>query len=267
LRGSDRYAFLFKLAADDYRGWAYGLKKAGYATNTRYPEILIKNIEQYNLNQYTLSAMGDIPKYDASAFEDDKEVPGTPETPQKENIVSESVTMLDQEDKVIGINGCKAVMGKKGVSLLVIALKNNVDLNKLLRFNELAEDGMLMNDQPVFLEKKAKTGEKDFHLVQKGESLYDISQKNGIQLQYLLDYNKLTNKDYPAAGSALWLKPLAALKEIPQKIQKKGIHIVQEKEGLYSIAKKYNVSMKQLKDWNKLVSDDLKMGMELRVAE
>ena len=47
LRGSDRYAFLFKLNPLDYKGWAYGLKKAGYATNNRYPDILIKNISQY----------------------------------------------------------------------------------------------------------------------------------------------------------------------------------------------------------------------------
>src|SRR5688572_1051041 len=49
LRGSERYASLFKLNPTDYRGWAYGLKKAGYATNPRYPQILIKNIEKHNL--------------------------------------------------------------------------------------------------------------------------------------------------------------------------------------------------------------------------
>ena len=75
LRGNQRYAFLFKLAADDYRGWAHGLKKAGYATNPRYPDILIKNIEQYNLNQYTLAGINEIPKFDASQYEDDKEQP------------------------------------------------------------------------------------------------------------------------------------------------------------------------------------------------
>src|SRR6187399_3296767 len=54
LRGSDRYSFLFGLSPTDYKGWAYGLKKAGYATNPKYPGILIKHIEQYNLQQYSL---------------------------------------------------------------------------------------------------------------------------------------------------------------------------------------------------------------------
>src|ERR1700743_58140 len=58
LRRSGRYAFLFQLDPTDYEGWAYGLRKAGYATNVRYSQILIKFIKDYNLQQYTLIAMG-----------------------------------------------------------------------------------------------------------------------------------------------------------------------------------------------------------------
>src|SRR5579863_8572462 len=58
LRRGTRYAFLFQLDPADYEGWAYGLKKAGYATNIRYSQILIKLIKDYNLQQYTLIAMG-----------------------------------------------------------------------------------------------------------------------------------------------------------------------------------------------------------------
>lgn len=59
LKGSVRYAALFRLDPTDYRGWAYGLKKAGYATNPMYPQILIKNIEQYNLQQYSLLVLNE----------------------------------------------------------------------------------------------------------------------------------------------------------------------------------------------------------------
>ena len=52
LSGRSRYAFLFDLKKTDYRGWAKGLKKAGYATNPRYPELLIRLIERHNLSQY-----------------------------------------------------------------------------------------------------------------------------------------------------------------------------------------------------------------------
>jgi hypothetical protein len=58
LRNTERYASLFKLDPTDYKGWATGLKAAGYATNPKYPQILIKYIEQYNLNDYTLIALG-----------------------------------------------------------------------------------------------------------------------------------------------------------------------------------------------------------------
>src|SRR6201991_3044924 len=58
LRRSSRYAFLFQLPPTDYEGWAYGLRKAGYATNIRYSQLLIKIIKDYNLQQYTLIAMG-----------------------------------------------------------------------------------------------------------------------------------------------------------------------------------------------------------------
>lgn len=60
LRGNQRYAFLFELDPTDYKSWAFGLKKAGYATNIKYSQILIKLIEDYNLQQYSLIALGRI---------------------------------------------------------------------------------------------------------------------------------------------------------------------------------------------------------------
>ena len=73
LRGGDRYAFLFSIDVRDYKAWAYGLKKAGYATNPGYPQILIKHIEQYNLQQYTLIAADEVPKFEPGNYQDDKE--------------------------------------------------------------------------------------------------------------------------------------------------------------------------------------------------
>src|SRR6195952_45781 len=61
LSQTPRYAFLFKLSPEDYQDWAYGLKKAGYATNIRYSQILIKLIEDYDLEKYSLIAMGRLP--------------------------------------------------------------------------------------------------------------------------------------------------------------------------------------------------------------
>ncbi len=74
LRRSTRYAFLFDLDPSDYEGWAYGLHKAGYATNIRYSQILIKLIRDYNLQQYTLIAIGKMKPGDEVVLS----VPGAP---------------------------------------------------------------------------------------------------------------------------------------------------------------------------------------------
>ena len=61
LKGSPRYVSLFDIDPTDYKDWAYGLKKAGYATNPKYAEVIIKLIEDYNLEDYTMIAMGKMP--------------------------------------------------------------------------------------------------------------------------------------------------------------------------------------------------------------
>ncbi len=272
LRGSDRYGFLFKLDVKDYKGWAYGLKKAGYATNPAYPLVLIKNIEQYNLQQYTLAAADEVAKFDADKYQDDpvEKISGRTEVDEK---LPDEASMLDVSDKVITVNGSKAVYAGKGTSLLVVATKNNIALSKMLGFNELAEDGMLVKNQYVFLEKKSKTGDGDFFIAKPGESLYDIAQKNGIQLQYLLDYNKFWGNEEIKAGTKIYLKPGIAPAKTPAASMPAAnaanpkTHIVAPKEGLYGISKKYNITVQQLKDWNNLQTDSLSIGQQLIISK
>jgi flagellum-specific peptidoglycan hydrolase FlgJ len=57
LKGSSRYAGLFTLQPTDYKGWAEGLRKAGYATNPKYPVLLVKLIEEYDLNRFTFEGL------------------------------------------------------------------------------------------------------------------------------------------------------------------------------------------------------------------
>ena len=272
LRAGQRYAFLFRLDVKDYKAWAYGLKKAGYATNPSYPQILIKHIEQYNLQQYTLLAADEVPKFDPDKYKDDKET-AIAEKNAGDDIEVAEESILDISDNVITVNGSKCVYAGKGTSLLVVATKNDIPLSKLLSCNELAEDGMLVRNQYVFLEKKSKTGDKDFYTAKEGESLYDIAQKNGIQMQYMLDYNRLWGNEIIKAGTKIYLKPGLA----PQKVINEPVaitaaataktHTVQPKEGLYAIAKKYKVSIQQLKEWNKLQADTLSIGQELIVSQ
>jgi len=266
LRGNKRYESLFRLEATDYEGWAYGLKRAGYATNPRYPDILIKNIKQYNLQQYTLAGIGEVPQFETGKYQDDKaKVLPVQAEEEKANEPGTSLA-TDVPDKVITINKAQCVFAKKGTSLLVIAARNNINLNKLLSFNELAEDGILGKDQYVYLNKKSKTGDKDLYIVQEGETVYDVAQKNGIQLEYLKGYNNLKGDETLYAGTSLSLRPGLA-KSNNNEQAKNRTHTVAPKEGLYTIAKKYNVTVGQLKEWNKLDSNDLRIGQEIIVSK
>lgn len=280
LRGTDRYAFLFILDPADYKGWAKGLRKAGYATNPRYPDLLIKNIEQYNLQQYSLEAAKDVPKIETGKYEDDKEPPA--EKPSGVNPSNSDINDVNitGEGQINYINGHKYINAKKGMSLLAIATSADIDLSKLLAFNDLTEDGILKNDQIIFLQKKSKTGDKDFYIVQPQESLHDIAQKNGIQIKYLLTYNELTESSVMPAEKKLYLTPTAQTQQAEvikneaaataakrTAVVIKKTHEVQPKEGLYFIAKKYQVTVQQLREWNNLTTDNLQIGQQLIVSK
>lgn len=285
LRGGAHYSFLFSLNPTDYKAWAYGLKKAGYATNPKYPSILIRHIERYNLEQYSIAGASGVPRFESDKYKDDPVVFDKEVAMQNdehldskpkaygvnENSTDETGSVSDNSDKINFINGSKCIDAKKGTSLLAIAARYNISLHKLLDINEL-EDGLLEQDQLIFLQKKSKTGEKEFVIAQKNETLYDIAQKNGIQLESLLEYNQYNEDGDVDPGTKLYLKAMATSYQV-KLIQTSGtgskiiLYQVQSKDGLYSIAKKYNISVQQLKVWNNLTSEDLKVGQQLIVRK
>ena len=262
LRSNTRYDFLFKLDPADYKGWAYGIKRAGYATNPRYPQILIKNIEQYNLQQYSLIAMNGSP-------EAGKEEEKTIAVAKEDKAVDAPAAVNTDPGKVILINGTKCVFANKGTSMLAIAMKNNISLSKLMEFNDTEEEGILNRDQYIYLHKKPKSAEREYCIVQPGETLYDIAQKNGIQLKSLKEYNDLKDHSAVAAGDKLFLRSPSEEAKANANSAKMKIktHTVEPKEGLYSIAKKYRVTVKQLREWNNLDSNELHVGQELIVSK
>ncbi len=201
LKGSARYQFLFSMEPTDYKAWAKGLKKAGYATNPRYPDILIKYIEDFDLNQYTLAGLA--------------VMQGANPTPSGTAVASTDSTIA----VVQSIRGIKAVYGQKGTSWLAIAIQHQIDLEKLLLYNEQSQDGVLQEGRWIYLE--------------------------------------------PA-------NPVSVVEKIFRKKKGKApqrFHEVKPKEGLYGIAKKYNVSVSDLKKWNRLPSDDLKVGQQLIISK
>jgi LysM repeat protein len=289
LKKGQRYAFLFQIDPANYSDWAYGLRKAGYATNIKYSQILIKYIEDYNLQQYTLIALGKIsPKDEILAGN------GKPLT------ISNGVAIRDIGVPVVAkpavnypagefkINDTRVLFAKAGTSFLAIAEQYDVKLKHLLDFNDLDDegDGVLKQDQLIFLQRKRKTGAAEFHEVQPGESLYDIAQAEGIRLESLIGYNLLQDQPVPAVGEKLYLQTKAPARprlaeEVANTAPKPviaptdqitaanssavtaSLHIVRDKETLYSIAKKYSITVEQLRDWNKLAGSELKTGQEL----
>lgn len=258
LKGSDRYAFLFRLNPKDYKSWAYGLKKAGYATNPKYPVILIKYIEKYNLQDYTLMALNEYTAADSLNRElviEDNTAASTDEV-----MMPASGTPDPAAETRSHINGLKAVWAIKGTSLLAIASRQNIALSRLLDFNDLDHDGLLLESEWLYLERKHKQGNRATYTAVEEESLRYIAQLNGIQLTYLAQYNDLPATARVKPGTLVYLQPRSSEKAAASG---KIYHEVQGKEGLYAISRKYQVSVNDIRSWNKLETDQLQVGQQL----
>lgn len=218
LRTRPIYAFLFKLDPTDYEGWAKGLKKAGYATSSTYAQQLIRLIVENNLQSYTLLAMqrkemgdnlaatGSISQQQADENEETAEVKSAPVFITKTASKEKSKTAQYPLNSVFNINDVKVIYAEAGTSLLALANNYNVGLKKLLEFNDLEQTDILTSNQLIFLQKKAKKGTKDVHIVEENESIRDIAQKEGIQLSSIMEYNGLQKGMQPAAGEKIYLK-------------------------------------------------------------
>lgn len=285
LKGSPRYAFLFQLDPTDYEGWAYGLRKAGYATNIRYSQILIKLIEKYNLQDYSLIALGRMNESDhVIAARGFGVTSSTFSGFVKEEMPQETAPRPTYPSGEFSINNTKVLYAAPNTAWLAIAGKYHVPLSRLWDFNDLEkDDDILGKGQLIYLQRKRKTGAAEFHVVQKGENLYDICQAEGIRFESLLELNQLNESMQPAAGEKLYLQQAAAARPLlanEQKVAAPQIrpvadhttvakppeftrHLVADKETLYGISRTYGVDMQKIKEWNKLDSLQVKAGQSL----
>ncbi|MDB5229547.1 MAG: mannosyl-glycoprotein endo-beta-N-acetylglucosamidase [Chitinophagaceae bacterium] len=240
LKTRSPYAFLFKLDPTDYEGWAKGLKKAGYATNPAYAQVLIKTIVENNLQEYSLTALSRMNKNDDALAKNEEPTPGgnsaatqttaplkkdeaprffetknagEPAAPVPNNTSAADVknTILKTGTKyyppgIFNINGCKVVYATAGTSLLSLANLHEVSYQKLIDFNDMDEQDILQKDQLIYLEKKSKRGATDFHVVSNNETLYDIAQKEGIRMESILSYNRIPKGMEAARGEMIYLR-------------------------------------------------------------
>ena len=239
LRYRDRYKFLFDLDPKDYEAWAYGLKKAGYATDPAYPKKLINLIEEYELYKYDKGRKIKKEKDEdkpskpevkpAEPEKDVKEPKQKKEKPAKSNKPDKQVkspSQLEQpkpvnEDKAkntfsfslsrqkYSLNGVPFIYASKGDTYASIASANNLFQKEILRFNDLDAAEDLLPGTIVYLQPKKKKTVKglDKHIVEsEGETLHAIAQRYAITLKSLCKMNNLPQNHTLRPGDELLLR-------------------------------------------------------------
>ena len=187
LRYRDRYKPLFDLDPEDYRGWARGLKKAGYATDPSYAGKLIALIERYELYRYDREV--EVEQEAPLEIETPREIP--PELVGKNYRETVRVSL---QRSVYETNGVPFIYSVKGESLRSIASANGLFPGELLKFNDLDEDVPLDEGSVVYLARKkaqAAKGVSKYVVGADGETLWEISQRFGVRLDALEKMNPM----------------------------------------------------------------------------
>ena len=181
-----RYDFLFELKITDYRGWAKGLKKAGYATNPKYADMLIMLIEKNDLSQY----------------DNYSKVP-----PRKLSKKRSSKLLASTSTRTIKLhNHIKYVKVKEGDTFYRIAQDYEMNSWQLYKYNDLNKGDVLKVDDIIYLQPKRNKSKEKFHIVKQGESMRDISQLYGVKLKKLYKKNLIIVGTQPNVGDKIFLK-------------------------------------------------------------
>ena len=211
LKNSGRYKSLFDFSVYDYRSWAYGLQKAGYASASEYAKALIGYIEAYQL--YTVNG-------------------GVKLKPGKKNIISKNITVdqLSHSDElvidesitteeeqivktitnryVVLINGVRCTILNPGETISSIAMKYDIPRREILKLNETDTESDFHEGDVVFLQKKKRKyhGALDFYRAKKGETIYNVAQQFGIRKDRLAKMNRIAPSSELAEGELVRLK-------------------------------------------------------------
>lgn len=189
-----RYESLFRLSQTDYKGWAQGLKQCGYATSPTYAQQLINIIENYGLHQYD--------SYDKRYYQSVSASQAA--TPSSRELAEQA---FYASHPVYACNHNYYIVVQPGDNLPTLAMMTGVSKRKLRSYNELPKNYVPAAGDVLYLQKKRSKADKSFkgvpHIVQGGESMYDISQRYGIRLKSLYKLNALTPDYVPQPGHML----------------------------------------------------------------
>jgi len=209
LAKKSRYEFLFKYKITNYKSWAKGLKKAGYATNPKYPKLLIDLVERYDLAQYDKIGEKEFEKMLVVAGVA-TQIPITKNTEDTKRTVTATVAVTKKSTKVdhsiLYHNNIKSIIVHDGESITDIANIYDIYPSQLYKYNDMKKGTPLSTGMRLYLQPKHRKGNVKYHLVRKGESLWLISQQHGIKMKWLKKRNHITKASDFKVGQKLYLR-------------------------------------------------------------
>lgn len=191
-----RYAKCFELKITDYKGWAKELKNAGYATNSKYPKLLIKIIEDYNLDKYDQMALGK------------GEVPIAvgPNENYDENEEFTEIELSDKPMVKLSSNKIKYIIAKKGDTPVSIANQLEMGSWQIKTYNDVGKGYKFDEGELVYLQPKRNKCSKKSHKVKAGDTIWSISQEYGVKMSKILKYNGLNKGGKLKPGQTILLR-------------------------------------------------------------
>jgi len=212
LKSTPRYKELFNLSVTDYKGWATGLKRTGYATNPDYANMLIRKIEENRLYNFDrggqLPARPDKQDYTVQNAENNEAPPAV--AFQKPTASNSGASVPEHVQRIMENNRIKYIIVKEGETLE--SIENDFQLLKweLTRYNELDASFTPVPGQLLYLQPKRDKAEpgKETHIVHEGDTMYSISQLYGVKLKKLYEYNRMDASSQPSPGDKIWLRSL-----------------------------------------------------------
>ena len=255
LKTRPHYSFLFKLEPTDITGWAYGLKRAGYATNKTYPEKLLRVIEDYQLNQYTIQGI---------AMMENKTTPiiaPVQNTTATQVVTEQPLVVTSKNETAIKNENPKSTVIKEDTDAPQTELQTaNTSVEKVKPTEETDK-----KTTAILEEKKTVTYPEGVFTInhtkavhaKEGTSLLALAHQYDISLSKLFEFNELAEMDILDMDRVLFI----------EKKQKRGasdFHEVMAGEKLHDICQKEGIRMESLLEYNKLKKDSqLSAGQKL----
>jgi LysM repeat protein len=211
LKTGSRYSVLFNIDPTDYKGWARGLKKAGYATNPDYADMLIRKIEENNLWLFDRGyKSASAPLQAIIAGKDTVIIQSTSKIRNSVAPVNVNAAVFARTPRVMENNRIQYIIVKDGDTKDKIEKEFNLLKWELSKYNELNNDFQIFPGQILYFQPKREKAEpgKEYHTAVEGETMYMISQRYGIKVKSLYEMNRMKEGAEPVAGNKIWLRSI-----------------------------------------------------------